>query len=277
MNDPLLPLHYFSPSILDLFSHIWLTLITTLIWVYVYRHRSFAFLALAMFFPGAFALAIHLCHGSLIEFVSFLLLNPQWSTVYWSLFASCLSGFLVILCCLINYLLGWGTFPSQTDRRSQPVHSHNRQLFYGCLRAMGEEIGWRSYLLPGLLSHFHPVLALNIVGICWGLYHVPVMILLSYHSQSEVPHPLRTILIQCASCWTSSFTYGWIAMQSQFSIVPSTMAHFVWNQINPRLLGSIYTNSPGWMNGEQWKINGEGLTGTIVHFLIALVIVIHLS
>lgn len=262
-------------SIGDVFCHIFLTLFVTTLWVYIYRYRSFTFLALAMFFPTIFAIGIHVYHGSLIHFILFLFLNPQWSTIYWSLMSGLMSIFTVVCCCLINYLIGWGEFYSkEVTHVSISIHQHNRNLIHGWIRAMGEEIGWRCYLLPAMLSYYHPIIAFNISGIVWGLYHVPVMILLSYGSESKVQHPIRTIIVQCLSCWISAFVYGWIAMQCRYSMIPPTMAHFIWNQVNPILLGSIYTNTPGWMNGEQWKINGEGVVGCFVNLILALIIII---
>jgi membrane protease YdiL (CAAX protease family) len=264
---------YPSPSLSDVIVHIVLTLVATALWVYFNRQRSFIFLALAMFFPTVFALGIHVYHGSLARFISFLLFNPRWSTLYWSVYSSLLSVVIVLVCCLMNYAIGWGTFPHQRQALSS-IHEHNRQLIHGWLRALGEEIGWRSYLLPGLLTHFHPILALNISGLVWGLYHVPIMVLLSYQTRSKVAHPLRSITVQCLSCWISAIVYGWIAIRCHYSMIPPTMMHFIWNRVNPWLLGSIYTNTPGWMHGEQWKINGEGLMGCIVDFFIALIILV---
>lgn len=264
------------PSINDLMSHIIFTLFFTVLWVYIYRHRSFSFLSFAMFFPSIFAIFIHMYHGSLTLFISFLLLKPQWLTVYWSIVSGFISIFTVLICCLINYLIGWAQFCSKSSSFSS-VHQHNRNLAFGWLRAMGEEIGWRSYLLPGLLIHFRPIIALNISGLVWGLYHVPVMILLCYDTQSKVQYPIRVITVQFLSCWISAFCYGWIGIQCQYSIIPPTMAHFIWNQVNPFILGSIYTNTPGLMYGEQWKINGEGLMGCIVYFVIAIIIVLQLN
>jgi hypothetical protein len=80
-----------------------------------------------------------------------------------------------------------------------------------------------------------------------NIYYVPVMILLSYHLQSKVQYPIRTIIVQSLPCWISAFVYGWIAIQCQYSIIPPIMTNFIWNRINPLLLGSIYTNTP-WMD-----------------------------
>lgn len=264
-----------SASFIDVWVYIFLNLFFTALWVYIYRDRSFTFLALAMFFPSLFAIVMHVSHGTFFHFISFLFFRPQWSTVYWSIFASISPIVTVIICCLMNYVVGWGHFRRE-EMTVSSIHEHNQNLFYGWIRAMGEEIGWRSYLLPRLLIHFHPFLALNISGLVWGFYHVPVMILLCHKSQFKVPHPLRTILVQCFSCWISAFVYGWIGIQCQYAFLPPTMKHLIWNRVNPLLLGSIYTNTPGWMIGDQWKINGEGLMGCIVYFCLAILVVIHL-
>ncbi|CAF1297562.1 unnamed protein product [Rotaria sp. Silwood1] len=123
---------------------------------------------------------------------------------------------------------------------------------------MGEEIGWQSYLLPGLLIYYHPIVALNISGIVW------------------VEYLIRTIIVQFMSCWISAYFYGWITIKCKYFMIPPTMIHFIWNQINPRLLGSIYTNTSGWMIGQQWKINGVGLMGCFVYFIVAIIIIIQI-
>ena len=262
-------------TVTDVFLYIFSTLFATALWVYVYRNRSFTFLATAMFFPSLFAIAVHVYRGTLISFIDFLFFHPQLSTLYWSIFASLSPIIIVFLCCLLNYVFGWGVFRKQSMSISS-IHEHNQNMLYGWLRAMGEEIGWRSFLLPNLLIHFHPIIALNISGIVWGLYHVPVMILLCTHPKFKVQHPIRTIVVQCLSCWISAFVFGWIAIQAEYSFLPATMEHFIWNRINPLVLGSIYTNTPGWMLGEQWKINGEGLIGCIVYFFLTLLVVFSL-
>jgi hypothetical protein len=87
------------------------------------------------------------------------------------------------------------------------------------------------------------------------------MILLSYHLQSKVQYPIRIIIVQCLSCWISAFVYRWIGIKCQYSIMPPTMMHFVWNRMNPLLLSSIYTNTP-WMDelwtmeDQWWRSNG---------------------
>ena len=42
----------------------------------------------------------------------------------------------------------------------------------------------------------------------------------------------------------------------RYSFWASTVLHYVWNSVNPDVLGSIYTQTPGKYTGSQWLING---------------------
>ncbi len=42
------------------------------------------------------------------------------------------------------------------------------------LVAIGEEIGWRSYLTPALINHVGLAVAIVAVGVVWGLWHIPI-------------------------------------------------------------------------------------------------------
>lgn len=44
----------------------------------------------------------------------------------------------------------------------------------------GEELGWRGYLLNGLLQRRRPVAAALIVGVVWGFWHTPLWFLTGY-------------------------------------------------------------------------------------------------
>ncbi|MDP9047936.1 MAG: CPBP family intramembrane metalloprotease [Bacteroidota bacterium] len=37
-----------------------------------------------------------------------------------------------------------------------------------------EEIGWRGFLLPILQNKFHPMMAAGILGLIWGIWHIPM-------------------------------------------------------------------------------------------------------
>lgn len=49
-----------------------------------------------------------------------------------------------------------------------------------------------------------------------------------------------------------------------YSIWAPALLHFLWNVLNPPILGDVYRNREGFIRGELWKVNGEGLVGCIV-------------
>lgn len=57
-------------------------------------------------------------------------------------------------------------------------------IFFNAFVAFGEEYGWRSYLTPLLARRLGWIGASIVVGIIWGLWHAPV-ILLGYNYQEE--------------------------------------------------------------------------------------------
>ena len=60
----------------------------------------------------------------------------------------------------------------------------------------------------------------------------------------------------------------------RFSLWPPAVMHFAWNELNPLLYGSIYTQHSGCLvRGEQWLINGEGVAGCLAAIPVMLYVV----
>ncbi|XP_076109189.1 uncharacterized protein LOC143078098 [Mytilus galloprovincialis] len=248
-------------------------LILTVLWMYIGKDWSFSFLANAMFFP---TLLLPLFVENYIDFIITITgINEIQKSLLYSFVAIIAVYVLVYGCVALGILLSWATQVDTPTQDGNAIHEHNSDIIKCFLRAAGEEIGWRCYLLPCLLSMYSPTLALLISGIIWGLFHVPVMILLTY--KLKVPRPYLTIFVQSLSCVMMAYLIGWVAVKSKFSLWACSILHCVWNRVNPMILGSIYTQTPGVYNGEQWKINGEGLAGCIVFLPVALLCVYDLS
>jgi MFS-type transporter involved in bile tolerance (Atg22 family) len=51
-------------------------------------------------------------------------------------------------------------------------------------------------------------------SIVWGLFHVPVMILLT--NRLKPSRPYITVIVQSVSCLLSAFPHGWLAVKSGY-------------------------------------------------------------
>lgn len=88
------------------------------------------------------------------------------------------------------------------------------------LATFGEEFGWRGYLLPKL-APFGGVWAALIVGVVWGLWHAPLIVLDSYDYPG---HPWLGVLMMIIFTTALSCIFAWLRFRSG-SVWPSTLAH----------------------------------------------------
>ncbi|MFJ9768753.1 CPBP family intramembrane glutamic endopeptidase [Streptomyces erythrochromogenes] len=83
-----------------------------------------------------------------------------------------LTPVLITALCVGGGLLTSGSLPVTAPRAfTHPVPLVVAAQFLG---ACAEEIGWRCHLQPLLRTRFGPVTASALVGVVWGLWHVPV-------------------------------------------------------------------------------------------------------
>ena len=98
------------------------------------------------------------------------------------------------------------------------------------LPALGEEIGWRSWLLPRLLP-LGTFPALLISGVIWGLWHAP-LILLGYN-YGDIPWG-KSLLCMTLMCVALTPFISWLRLSS-LSVWPAALAHGAFNAA-----GSLY-------------------------------------
>lgn len=92
--------------------------------------------------------------------------------------------------------------------------------FINLIPALGEELGWRGWLLPKLLP-LGTVPAFLLSGVLWGLWHAP-LILLGYN-YAEAPRWLG-LTMMIGMCTFMGAIFGWLRLRSQ-SVWPAALAH----------------------------------------------------
>jgi len=91
--------------------------------------------------------------------------------------------------------------------------------------ALGEELGWRGFLLPRLLP-LGTAPAVLVSGAVWGLWHTP-LILLGYNYGAQTPGWLG-VLTMTGTCVVVGAVFSWLRLRSA-SIWPAALAHGAFN------------------------------------------------
>ncbi len=107
---------------------------------------------------------------------------------------------------------------------SQTVLAFTIAIPVNMIATFGEEFGWRGYLLPKL-APLGGVWAALIVGVIWGLWHAPLIVLDSYNYPG---HPWLGILMMIVFTTALSCIFAWLRFRSG-SVWPSTLAHAALN------------------------------------------------
>jgi membrane protease YdiL (CAAX protease family) len=87
--------------------------------------------------------------------------------------------------------------------------------------ALGEEIGWRGFLLPRLTGRFGFGVGCLISGCIWAVWHYPALLLADYNSGTPKPYAL---ICFTAMVIGTAFVLGWLRLKSQ-SLWPCAMLH----------------------------------------------------
>jgi uncharacterized protein len=130
--------------------------------------------------------------------------------------------------------------------------------FWNCRLALGEEIGWRGYMLTRLMDSGFPA-PIFLSGLIWAVWHTPLILSGVYPS---VPHSILSIAVFVVDIIASGYVLAWLRVTSG-SIWPCVWTHSVWNAI---ILGPFDGSTTG---GGIWVGEG-GLLTTFAAILFAI-------
>lgn len=94
-------------------------------------------------------------------------------------------------------------------------------LISGLTWALGEEIGWRGFLFPKLMTRFGFNRACLITGLVWAVWHYPGLIWGHYNAGTN---PVFAAICFTLSVIAVAFILGWLRLQSG-SIWPCALLH----------------------------------------------------
>lgn len=121
-------------------------------------------------------------------------------------------------------------------------------IFKSCSNALGEEIGWRGYLVPELFYKFGYIKTSLMTGAIWSVWHYTVLIFGTYNNGTPVWYGLICFTLMVIS---SSFIFTWFTIKSG-SLFPAMILHathnlYIQQIFTPLTLGN---NNTPWFIGE---------------------------
>jgi uncharacterized protein len=126
---------------------------------------------------------------------------------------------LLMLLAQVIYLTLGGTSPTSPAVGHIPLAITNFALVFLIGGPLGEEFGWRSYALPALGSKMGWRLASLVIGVIWGLWHLP-WFFTAGTAQSQMPFVLFMLNIVAGSV-----LFSCLFMQSAGSVIPALVMH----------------------------------------------------
>ncbi|MDP4086295.1 MAG: type II CAAX endopeptidase family protein [Bacillota bacterium] len=155
-------------------------------------------------------------------------------SVKWYLVAILLMPVIYLLSIFINELLFH--YSTKNIFIGSPIYFIIVAFIWLMFINSGEEIGWRGFVLPILLKNSKgTILASFILGLIWGIWHLPMYLI---PGQSSFPYPLFLILTICLS-----FIYTALFIRTKGSLLPAVILH-AGTDIGPRIYQQAnYTHS----------------------------------
>ncbi len=132
---------------------------------------------------------------------------------------------------------------------------------------LGEELGWRGYLLPKLREFFSDRAALVITGAIWGVWHLPVIVMGHNYGTEYAGYPWLGIFAMTVFCVALGVIEGYMSIKLD-SVVPAAMIH---STVNAGAALPIYLAMGGYN-----PLLGPAITGLIggLPFIVLAIILL---
>ena len=105
---------------------------------------------------------------------------------------------------------------------------------------VGEELGWRGYALPKLLDKFPPLVASVILGVLWGVWHLPTFVI---PGTPQYQHPFAAFVLLTTAY---SILLSWLFLHTRGSVLLATLFHGSINIFQGFLLAGVDSTSGYW-------------------------------
>lgn len=95
---------------------------------------------------------------------------------------------------------------------------------------LGEELGWRGYLLPHLLKETTPRRAILTSGLIWGLWHSPMIAMGHNFGVGYWGYPFTGVILMTVFCVFFGAILSYVTLKTK-SVIPAAVGHGALNGI----------------------------------------------
>ncbi len=95
------------------------------------------------------------------------------------------------------------------------------QMIRGMATALGEEIGWRGFLVPELAKQMSYTKLSLLSGIIWAAWHSPLLLFADYNAGTNRWYAMSCFTVMIVS---TSFIFAWLRLKSE-SLWPAAVLH----------------------------------------------------
>ena len=143
--------------------------------------------------------------------------------------------------------------------------------------ALFEEFGWRGFALDRLQSRWSAVVSSLILGIIWGVWHLPMFFLVGSSQNILLAYlPISTVLFFIEAILVT-FVITWVYNNTGRSILGALLIHTTWNVTFSSFFFGVLTGfatDPTTLAGNIAVINMMELANIVFALLLAVVCVI---
>jgi membrane protease YdiL (CAAX protease family) len=116
---------------------------------------------------------------------------------------------------------GWKNFPPSVTLTLFVLITATIGLIPKLSRALGEEIGWRGFLVPELAKVVRFPTVAVISGLMWAVYHYPVLLFADYNAGGPPWYGLTCFTLMVVA---GSFIMAWLVLRAR-SLWPAAILH----------------------------------------------------
>ena len=161
------------------------------------------------------------------------------SVAYGAVWAVGLAGWNSEFVALVVQSLGLKGLPAWASFTLYVVCMATGGVIQNLSMTLGEEIGWRGFLVPELAKQMSFTKAGLLSGVIWAAWHSPVLLFADYNAGINRWYALGCSTITCVSV---GFMLAWLTLRSD-SLWPAALFHACHNLFVPIIFDNLVRNT----------------------------------